>query len=76
MIKLRKEINEMNKSKITINDMLIKVAAMTWIKVPDSNSSWMGNFIRHYKDWDMWFAVQTPNGLIAPIIYKANLKGF
>ena len=57
MIKLRKELNEIAKSKITINDMLIKVAAMTWLKVPDANSSWMGNFIRHYKDWDMWFAV-------------------
>jgi len=56
--------------------MLIKVAAMTWLKVPDTNSSWMGTFIRQYKNWDMWFACQTPNGLIAPIIYKANLKGF
>lgn len=56
--------------------MLIKIAAQACIKVPDANSSWMGNFIRRYKDCDMWFAWQTPNGLIAPIIYKANLKGF
>ena len=76
MLKLREELNKQSKSKISINDMLIKACAIACMKVPASNSAWMGGFIRQYKDVDMCVAVQTPVGLIAPIVPRANLKGF
>lgn len=76
MLKLRSELNEISKTKISINDMLIKIAAVTCVKVPESNSSWMGEFIRQYKDCNLCFAINTPQVLAAPLIEKANLKGF
>ena len=76
LLKLREELNKSAKSKISINDILVKAAAVACMRVPASNSAWMGNFIRQYKDVDMCVAVQTPNGLIAPIVPRANLKGF
>lgn len=32
--------------KISLNDILIKAASLTCLKVPECNSSWHGDFIR------------------------------
>ncbi len=76
LLKLREELNKHSKSKISINDMLVKACALACLKVPAANSAWMGTHIRQYKDVDMCVAVQTPIGLIAPIVPRANQKGF
>ena len=72
---LRENLNKHSTSKITVNDMLIKACSLALLKVPLANSSWMGTHIRQYKDADISVAVQTPIGLITPIVYRANLKG-
>eukprot|EP00826_Nyctotherus_ovalis_P035444 TRINITY_DN3046_c0_g1_i14.p1 TRINITY_DN3046_c0_g1~~TRINITY_DN3046_c0_g1_i14.p1 ORF type:complete len:490 (-),score=166.35 TRINITY_DN3046_c0_g1_i14:143-1612(-) len=76
LLTLRSQLNKISSNKITINDMLIKACALACLKVPVTNSAWMGDFVRRYKDVDMSVAVQTPNGLITPIVPRANLKGF
>lgn len=76
LLSLRQELNKISTSKISINDMLIKAASLACMKVPAANSAFMGTFVRQYKDVDMCVAVQTPNGLIAPIVPRANLLGF
>lgn len=76
LLTLRSQLNKISSTKITINDMLIKACALACLKVPVTNSAWMGDFVRRYKDVDMSVAVQTPNGLITPIVPRANLKGF
>jgi pyruvate dehydrogenase E2 component (dihydrolipoamide acetyltransferase) len=45
------------------------------MKVPSTNASWQGEFIRQYKNVDMSVAVQTPSGLITPIVKESNHKG-
>lgn len=75
LIKLRAKLNTVAKSKISVNDMVIKAASMACIKVPETNSSWMGDFIRKYKNVNMSVAVQTPHGLMAPTLMNTNLKG-
>jgi len=55
--------------------MIIKAAALAAMKVPETNSSWMGTFIRTHKNVDMSVAVQTEHGLITPIVFSANTKG-
>jgi pyruvate dehydrogenase E2 component (dihydrolipoamide acetyltransferase) len=76
LLALRSQLNKVATTKITINDMLIKACSLACLKIPVTNSSWMGDFVRRYKDVDMSVAVQTPNGLITPIVPRANLKGF
>nr|AAV32096.1 pyruvate dehydrogenase E2 subunit [Nyctotherus ovalis] len=76
LLTLRSQLNKIASTKISINDMLIKACSLACLKVPVTNSSWMGDFVRRYKDVDMSVAVQTPNGLITPIVPRANLKGF
>lgn len=55
--------------------MIIKAASLAALRVPMTNSSWQGEFIRQYKGVDMSVAVQTPNGLITPIIKSSHAKG-
>lgn len=47
--KLRKKFNkklEKDGVKLSVNDFVIKACALACRKVPETNSSWMGNFIR------------------------------
>ena len=75
LLSLRAKLNKIATQKISVNDMVVKAAALAAIKVPECNSSWQGDFIRQYKNVDMSVAVQTDVGLITPIIPYANLKG-
>ena len=60
--------------KLSINDFIVKAAAMACPKVPAVNSSWQGSFIRQHKHVDISVAVAAPDGLITPIIFKADSK--
>ncbi|VDD82492.1 unnamed protein product [Mesocestoides corti] len=62
-------------AKISVNDVFIKAMALANKRVPDCNSSWMGDFIRRYDSADVCVAVATPTGLITPIIFNADTKG-
>jgi pyruvate dehydrogenase E2 component (dihydrolipoamide acetyltransferase) len=53
----------------------MKAASMAALKVPETNSSWQGDFVRRFKNVNMSFAVQTPHGLMAPVLHNINLKG-
>ena len=44
-------------------------------KVPGVNSSWHGDFIRQYHNIDISIAVQTPNGLMVPVVRDSHSKG-
>lgn len=43
--------------------------------MPDVNASWLGEFIRYYDTVDISIAVQTPNGLMVPILRNADMLG-
>uniref|UniRef100_A0A0D9WXZ6 Acetyltransferase component of pyruvate dehydrogenase complex n=1 Tax=Leersia perrieri TaxID=77586 RepID=A0A0D9WXZ6_9ORYZ len=79
LIKLRGELNPLQESaggkKISINDLVIKAAALALRKVPQCNSSWMNNFIRQYHNVNINVAVQTEHGLFVPVIRDADKKG-
>lgn len=75
LMKLRTKLNNVAKTKISVNDMVIKAASMACVKVPETNSSWMGDYVRKFNNVNMSVAVQTPNGLMAPTIFNTNLKG-
>jgi len=75
LLKVRSKLNKVSQHKISVNDMVIKAAALACMKVPQTNSSWMGDYIRQFKNVDMSVAIQTDNGLMAPTVKAANLKG-
>ena len=44
-------------------------------KVPEVNASWNTDFIRQYHNIDVSVAVQTPGGLMVPIVHDADALG-
>ena len=72
LLAARKELNAKNNSKISVNDMVIKAAALALKEVPAANASWTDEAILQYKHADISIAVATPTGLITPIIKKAE----
>ncbi|NWI54041.1 ODP2 dehydrogenase, partial [Calyptomena viridis] len=74
---LRKELNQevSDNIKLSVNDFLIKAAALACLKVPEANSSWLDTVIRQNHVVDVSVAVSTPAGLITPIVFNAHIKG-
>jgi pyruvate dehydrogenase E2 component (dihydrolipoamide acetyltransferase) len=62
-------------TKLSVNDWIIKAAAVACVRVPEVNSSWMGDRIRRYNAVDVSVAVQTDAGLMVPIVRNAHAKG-
>lgn len=72
---LRKQLNALEGVKISLNDFVIKAAALALEKHPLVNASFQGSHIRVYHRIDMGVAVAMPEGLITPVIRNANRKG-
>ena len=76
-LEFRKQINATLKDeeKVSVNDIIVKVAAVASLKHPFVNSSYRGDKIRFYEDADVGVAVAIDEGLITPVIRGANKKG-
>jgi pyruvate dehydrogenase E2 component (dihydrolipoamide acetyltransferase) len=69
-------INELNpESKISLNDLIIKVTALSLIQHPQVNASFQEKVVRYYEHADIGVAVAVEEGLITPIIRSADRKG-
>lgn len=62
--------------KISVNDIIVKVAAMCLTRHRYVNASYQNDKIRFYEDADIGVAVAVDEGLITPIVRGANKKGF
>ncbi|MGB1872124.1 MAG: pyruvate dehydrogenase complex dihydrolipoamide acetyltransferase [Candidatus Puniceispirillaceae bacterium] len=61
--------------KISVNDLVIRAAAMALIKVPKANASWEGDNTRLFTHADIAMAVAVEGGLVTPVIWAAEKKG-
>ena len=72
---MRKGINELDPDlKITINDIIIKVAAAALMQHPQVNASFQDKVVRYYEHADIGVAVAIEEGLITPIVRAADQK--
>ena len=60
--------------KLSINDIIIKVAAAALMQHPQVNASFQDKVVRYYDHADIGVAVAIEDGLITPIIRAADLK--
>jgi pyruvate dehydrogenase E2 component (dihydrolipoamide acetyltransferase) len=76
LLSLRKKLNDRaeGEMKISVNDFVIKAVALALRKVPQVNSSWTEDAVLLYENVDISVAVATPDGLITPIIRRADEK--
>ena len=72
---MRKGINALDPDlKISVNDVVIKVAAAALMQHPEVNASFQEKFIRYYEHADIGVAVAIEEGLITPVIRSADQK--
>jgi len=60
--------------KVTINDLVVRAAALALRLHPKVNATFHGNAVRMYDSADISVAVAIPDGLITPIVFKAHSK--
>ena len=61
--------------KVSVNDMLIKAAAIALKRAPDANASYTPEGIAYHHHADIAVAVAIEGGLITPIVRAAETKG-
>ena len=61
--------------KLSVNDFVVKACAMALRAYPAANVSWSEAAVLQFKHADISVAVATPNGLMTPIVKKAEEKG-
>lgn len=64
-----------NHQRLSINHFIVKITSMAMIKVPEVNSTWIGDKTLVHKNTDIGIAVAVENGLITPIIRDVQSKG-
>ncbi len=73
---LRKELNAMAEKdggqKLTVNDFILLAAARAAAEVPKINAAYDGDAIIEYAEVNLAVAVAIEDGLITPVIKKAN----
>ncbi|HEX3350747.1 MAG TPA: pyruvate dehydrogenase complex dihydrolipoamide acetyltransferase [Acetobacteraceae bacterium] len=81
LLKLRADLNAKSAKdgpaafKLSVNDLIIKAAAITLRRVPKVNSTYTEDNIILYDDVDISVAVSIPDGLITPVIRRADQNG-
>lgn len=77
LLKIRTDLNAKANGayKLSVNDFVVKAAAVALRKVPEVNSSWAEEAIRRYHTVDINVAVNTDAGLFTPLIANADQKG-
>jgi len=81
LLKLRADLNARAPKdgpgafKLSVNDLVIKAAAATLRRVPKMNASYTEEAMVVYDDVDICIAVSMPDGLITPVVRKADQKG-
>jgi len=58
----------------TVNDVVVRAAALALREVPLANSAWTGEAVRVYDRIDLAVAVATPTGLVTPVVRAADTK--
>jgi pyruvate dehydrogenase E2 component (dihydrolipoamide acetyltransferase) len=72
---MRKGINALDPDlEISINDIIIKVAAAALIQHPQVNASFQEKIVRYYERADVGVAVAIEDGLITPVVRAADQK--
>ena len=81
LLKLRADLNARSPKegptayKLSVNDLIIKACAVALRRHPNVNASYTEEAIIQYDDVDISIAVAIPDGLITPIIRKADQLG-
>jgi len=77
LLDLRETLNSQGEGqyKLSVNDFVIKAAALALRQVPEANTAWTDDAILQFHNVDVSVAVATDGGLITPIVKQADRAG-
>lgn len=76
LLKTRKELNARSDAyRLSVNDFVVKAAALALRKTPEANASWTDAATLRYERVDIAVAVAVEGGLVTPVVRDADNKG-
>jgi pyruvate dehydrogenase E2 component (dihydrolipoyllysine-residue acetyltransferase) len=74
LMSVRQQMMDIEGSKLSLNDFIIRAAALSLLHHPNVNASWGDDAITQHGEVHIGVAVSTPEGLITPVIRNADRK--
>ncbi len=74
LLSLREQLNEIEGIKTSVNDFIVRAAALALRHHPSVNASWGDEAITQHGEIHIGIAVSTPEGLITPVVRNADEK--
>ncbi|WP_445657679.1 pyruvate dehydrogenase complex dihydrolipoamide acetyltransferase [Achromobacter sp. NCFB-sbj8-Ac1-l] len=74
LLALRAQANHGGTVKLSVNDFIVRAAALALREVPEVNVSWHDDAIEFHAGADVSVAVATDGGLVTPIVRDADVK--
>ncbi|MFB1294815.1 dihydrolipoamide acetyltransferase family protein [Mycobacterium sp. pW049] len=68
LLDLRRAINDVGTTKVSVNDFVLKAVAGALVEVPEANAIWNGDSIRRFTHADIAVAVAVDGGLLTPVL--------
>jgi pyruvate dehydrogenase E2 component (dihydrolipoamide acetyltransferase) len=76
--RLRGQLNEhlarVGRGRVSVNDLVIKAAALALRQHPEVNASWGEDRLWHHQRVNLGVAVAAPKGLMVPVVLDADTK--
>jgi len=73
-MRARINANRERSGKVSVNDFVVKAAALALREIPEVNVAWGGDAVFQFQDVDVSVAVSTGGGLLTPIVRQADRK--
>jgi pyruvate dehydrogenase E2 component (dihydrolipoamide acetyltransferase) len=70
--RLKESAETLGLRQVTINDLLLLAVSRTLPEFPDLNATFSDDVISQYKNVHLGLAVDTPRGLMVPVIHRVN----
>lgn len=74
LLALREQINAYSPVRVSVNDLVVKAAAMAFVDVPDANVTWTDTALIKHGSVDISVAVSTEGGLVTPVVRNITNK--
>ncbi|MFD2415096.1 dihydrolipoamide acetyltransferase family protein [Amycolatopsis pigmentata] len=68
LLDLRKRLNEVSATKISVNDLVLRAVAVAHRAVPEANVVWADDALRQFESVDIAVAIASERGLVTPVL--------
>jgi pyruvate dehydrogenase E2 component (dihydrolipoamide acetyltransferase) len=74
LLSVRQQLIDIEGTKLSLNDFVVRAAALALRHHPNVNASWGDDAIAQHGEIHIGIAVSTPEGLITPVVRNADQK--